>query len=426
MSKLKEVLLGIFIFLIESSKALGNGLALTPPMGWMQWERFRCVIDCEAYPDDCISEKLFKQMADHMVSDKYLDAGYEYIMIDDCWSSKERDKDGKLQADPQRFPNGIKSLADYVHKKGLKLGIYGDYGTKTCAGYPGSIDSLELDAQTWAEWEVDYLKLDGCYSDPKTIDKGYKEMRKYLNATGRPITFSCSWPAYQEPIGIKSNYSALAENCNLWRNWDDIEDAWTSVINISKWFSSNQDRIAPYAGPGHWNDPDMLIIGNYGLSYEQSKAQMAIWSVMAAPLIMSVDLRTIEDKFKNILLNKEAIKINQDPLGIQGRLIKNKDKIDIWTKPIMPEVDGQQSVAIGLLSHRVDGFPYRLNFTLNELDVTNVTGNEFIVNDILEPENKPITVKANEKIFVRIKPSGGILLKAVPIKKENGPEIISQ
>nr|CAI5822227.1 unnamed protein product [Callosobruchus analis] len=249
-----------------------------------------------------------------MVEDGYLAAGYEYVMIDDCWSSKERNSNGRLEADPQRFPSGIKNLSDYIHIKGLKFGIYGDYGTYTCAGYPGSKGHLQVDADTFAEWGVDYLKLDGCHI-------GYIEMQKHLNNTGRPIMFSCSWPDYQEERGMKSNYTALQQTCNLWRNWKDIEDEWVSVTGIVDWFAGNQDRLAPFAGPGHWNDPDMLIIGDYGLSYEQSKAQMAIWAIMAAPLIMSVDLRTIEPKFRDILLNKDVIAVNQDRLGIQGRFI---------------------------------------------------------------------------------------------------------
>ncbi|XP_057667713.1 alpha-N-acetylgalactosaminidase-like isoform X2 [Diorhabda carinulata] len=385
---------------------LDNGLARTPPMGWMQWERFRCLTDCEAYPDECISDKLFRTMADYMVSDGYLEAGYEYIMIDDCWTSKERDNNGRLLPDPDRFPYGIKNLSDYIHSKGLKFGIYADYGTETCAGYPGSIDHLKTDADTFAEWEVDYLKFDGCNSDWIFIDKGYIEMGKYLNATNRPIVYSCSWPAYQEPNNMESNYSALAETCNLWRNWDDIDDSWKSVTGILDWFSGNQDRIAPFSGPGHWNDPDMLIIGNYGLSYEQSKAQMAIWCIMAAPLIMSVDLRTIEPKFKNILLNKDAIAINQDPLGIMGRLILKKDKMDIWTKPLKPKEDGRKLFAIAIMSHRVDGYPYRFNFTLGELNITD--SNQFHIKNIFESTSSVI-VNDKELIFTRIKPTGGAL-----------------
>ncbi|XP_050296611.1 alpha-N-acetylgalactosaminidase-like [Anthonomus grandis grandis] len=401
------------IFVTRTVYGLDNGLALTPPMGWMHWQRFRCLTDCVAYPDDCVSEKLFRQMADHLVDDGYKDAGYDYIIIDDCWASRERDKDHKLQPDPKRFPSGIKALADYVHQKGLKFGIYADYGTHTCAGYPGSINHMELDAKTFAEWEVDYLKFDGCHSDILFMEIGYTLMSKYLNQTGRPMVYSCSWPAYQEPLGIHADYDKMQQVCNLWRNWDDVDDAWPRVTRIINWFSENQDRIAKYSGPGHWNDPDMLIIGNYGLSYEQAKGQMTAWAIMAAPLIMSVDLRTIEPNFKSILLNKAAIAINQDPLGIQGKLVLRSNKIDFWTKPLSATVDGSKSYAIGLLSNRIDGFPYRVKFTLAQLNMTNTNG--YTIRDIFDSVIVSPIVKPHEVMYIRVKPSGAVLLLATPL-----------
>ncbi|KAI7815282.1 alpha-N-acetylgalactosaminidase [Rhyzopertha dominica] len=388
------VILGTFL----EVTTLDNGLALTPPMGWMAWQRFRCLVDCDTYPDECISENLFRTMADLMVSDGYLDVGYEYIMIDDCWASKERDESDRLVPDPDRFPSGIKALADYVrnkivHSRGLKLGIYGDFGTKTCAGYPGSLDYLEIDANTFAEWGADYLKFDGCYSGDADFEEGYAKMGEYLNKTGRPIVYSCSWPAYEEPLGIKY----------LWRNWDDIDDAWSNVTNILGWFSKHQDRIAPFSGPGHWNDPDMLLIGNYGLSYEQSKAQMAIWAIMAAPLIMSVDLRTISPIYRDILLNKQVISINQDKLGIQGKLVKSVKKIDIWTKPIEPVVNGSYTYAVGFLSNRVDGYKYKLDVVLGDIGLNHTEG--YLIQNIYDPQAEYF-LKPEDKFEVRVKPSG--------------------
>ncbi|PFX17505.1 Alpha-N-acetylgalactosaminidase [Stylophora pistillata] len=270
-------------------KSLDNGLALTPPMGWMDWERFRCNTDCKNDPDNCIGEKLFMDMASRMAEDGFKDVGYEYVSIDDCWMSHNRTADGQLQPDPARFPSGMKALADYIHSKGLKLGIYAGialedltyYGTKTCAGYPGTIDHIQQDMDTFAGWGVDYLKLDGCYSDPDKMDTGYPMVTKALNNTGRPIVFSCSWPAYQSAKKTP-NYTWIAENCNLWRNYDDIQDSWQSVTSIVKWYGDHQDEMIPVAGPGNWNDPDMLIIGDFSLSFEQSKAQFALWSVMAS------------------------------------------------------------------------------------------------------------------------------------------------
>ncbi|XP_017775279.1 PREDICTED: alpha-N-acetylgalactosaminidase [Nicrophorus vespilloides] len=403
-------LMGISVY------ALDNGLAIKPPMGWMHWQRFRCVIDCETYPDECVSEDLFRKMADIMESEGYLNAGYNYIIVDDCWMDKNRANDNRLQADPIRFKSGMKSLGDYIHSKGLKFGIYGDYGTHTCAGYPGSLNYLELDAQTFADWGVDYVKLDGCYSDPDTMVEGYAAFGNYLNKTKRPMVYSCSWPAYQEPDGHEADYDALKKTCNLWRNWDDIDDSWSSVSSIIDWFTKHQDRLAPHSGPGHWNDPDMLIIGNYGLSEDQSKAQMAIWSIMAAPLIMSNDLRAMKTEFKNILLNKEAIGINQDALGIQGKLIASNKKVNLWTKPILPKVDGYFSQAVGLVSNRTDGFAYLSDFKLDDIGLDAPNG--YTIQNIFENE-KMYTIPPHGSISARVPPNGGVLLKLVPIPKKH-------
>ncbi|XP_048583698.1 alpha-N-acetylgalactosaminidase isoform X2 [Nematostella vectensis] len=281
-------------------------------------------------------------MADHMVADGYRDVGYEYVSIDDCWTDHNRTADGELQPDPKRFPSGIPALAQYLHGKGLKLGIYADYGTKTCAGYPGSIDHIQQDMNTFAKWGVDYLKLDGCYSDPKTYDTGYPKVTAALNVTGRPIVFSCSWPAYQVGAGIKPNYARIAEFCNLWRNYDDIQDSWGSVLSIINYYGDSQDDLVPVAGPGHWNDPDQLIIGD-SLTVDQAKAQMAIWSIMASPLIMSNDLRTIKPEFKAILQNKEIIAVNQDKLGKMGSRRFMNNAIQVWSRPL---ADGSVAVAV--------------------------------------------------------------------------------
>ncbi|XP_066175899.1 alpha-N-acetylgalactosaminidase isoform X2 [Sylvia atricapilla] len=355
--------LALVLALALPSVALENGLARTPPMGWMSWERFRCNVDCQADPRNCISEQLFFEMADRLAEDGWRELGYEYVNIDDCWSAKQRDAAGQLVPDPKRFPSGIKALADYVHARGLKLGIYGDLGTFTCGGYPGTmLEHVKQDAQTFAAWGVDMLKLDGCYSSAEEQAKGYPEMARALNATGRPIVYSCSWPAYQGGLPPKVNYTILAEICNLWRNYDDIQDSWDSVLSIVDWFFTNQDVLQPAAGPGHWNDPDMLIIGNFGLSHEQSRSQMALWTVMAAPLLMSTDLRTISPGAKEILQNRLIIQINQDPLGIQGRrIVKEKSHIEVFVRPL-----SQAASALVFFSRRTD-MPFRYTTSLAKL-----------------------------------------------------------
>ncbi|KAL5012401.1 hypothetical protein ScPMuIL_010952 [Solemya velum] len=357
---------------MTGSHALDNGLAQTPPMGWMSWERFRCVTDCKDDPANCISENLYMTMADKMVSDGYLDAGYEYVNIDDCWMTKTRDENGRLQADRERFPSGIKALADYasilsilVHSKGLKLGIYEDFGTGTCEDYPGSKFYMDIDADTFAGWGVDMLKFDGCNSGISDMPVGYPLMEMWLNKTGRPILYSCSWPAYFVVEGKIPEYEKIAESCNIWRNYYDIQDSWASLKTIIEFYGDDVGNFSKVAGPGNFNDPDMLIIGNYGLSYEQQRVQMALWAIMASPLLMSNDLRDIADASREILLNKNVIAINQDRLGIQGSRIFKMNDFEIWTRPIEPT----GSVAFSFLNLADSGTPVKANISTSGLEL---------------------------------------------------------
>lgn len=402
-----ELFVIFLIGIVHYGNCLDNGLAKTPPMGWMSWQRFRCLIDCKKYPDDCISEKLFMQIADRLAEDGYRDAGYEYLIIDDCWLAKERDENGNLQEDKSRFPNGIKFLSDYVHEKGLKFGLYQDYGTKTCAGYPGVLGNEEKDIKQFIEWEVDYIKLDACNSELGNQEEGFKNFSQILSRHNRPVIFSCSWPAYFSVSNMTVNFDLAAKYCNLWRNYADIDDSYARMQLIIKYFVRNQDLFVKYAGPGHWNDPDMLIIGGYGLSYDQSIAQMTIWSILSAPLIMSNDLRNIKQEFKDILLNKDVIAINQDPLGLQGEMILIKNKINIWMKSLSNE-----SYAIGFVSNRTDGFPFKLKVNNTELRLkdfkTFTILNLFELNRTIPIDNNTLTVTVN--------PTGAVLLKFKPNK----------
>ncbi|XP_055046661.2 alpha-N-acetylgalactosaminidase [Misgurnus anguillicaudatus] len=392
----------ILIFALSAvTFALDNGLMRTPPMGWLAWERYRCDTNCKDDPQNCISEKLFMDMADRLSEDGWRELGYVYVNIDDCWSLMQRDDQGRLQADTERFPGGIARLARYVHDRGLKLGIYGDMGTHTCGGYPGTtLDKVQIDAQTFADWGVDMLKLDGCYSNATYQEQGYPMMSKALNATGRPIAYSCSWPAYQGGLPPKVNYTVLGEICNLWRNYGDIQDSWDSVLAIVDWFFNNQDDLQPAAGPGKWNDPDMLIIGDFGLSMDQSRAQMALWGILAAPLFMSNDLRTISSGARAILQNKVAISINQDPLGIQGkRLLKEKSQIEVFWRPL-----SKGASTLVFFSRRSD-MPYRYMTSLKAL---NYTAGVYEVYDVFLERNV-LKLKESTEFVVSINPSGVVM-----------------
>uniref|UniRef100_UPI00398EA61F alpha-N-acetylgalactosaminidase-like n=1 Tax=Pristiophorus japonicus TaxID=55135 RepID=UPI00398EA61F len=404
------LLVSLVLLLVRCGQSLDNGLMRTPPMGWLAWERFRCNIDCDNDPENCISERLFMDMADRLAEDGWKELGYQYVNIDDCWAAKKRDSLGRLVADPQRFPSGIKALAQYVHLRGLKLGIYGDLGTKTCGGYPGTtLDLVELDAHTFASWDVDMLKLDGCYSNSSYKAEGYPLMSMALNITGRPIAFSCSWPAYEGGLPPRVNYTLLGEICNLWRNYDDIQDSWDSVRNIINWYGNHQQVLQPAAGPGRWNDPDMLIIGNFGLSYEQSKSQMALWAILAAPLFMSNDLRTISKKDSYILQNKLLIMINQDPLGLQGhRLLKGKDNIEVWMRELSSE-----TMALAVFSQRTD-MPYHYSTSFSQLNIT--TPEVFSAMDVYSGEALH-NLEVDTKFTVTINPSGVVMLYVYPEKR---------
>ena len=338
---------------------LDNGLARTPPMGWMTWERFRCTVDCADDPDNCLTGKLIRDHANILAQPEWRDAGYTRVNIDDCWANMVRGTDadgsgsgGVLVANTSRFPAGMKALADYVHSKGLKLGIYNDVGTKTCGGYPGECEDkncslpgyMALDAKTYAAWGIDSLKMDGCNSvhTAEVLDQAYIFIGQQLNQTGRPILYSCSWPDYIRAAQLPVNYSLVAEHCNIWRMYDDVQDSYDSVQGIVDWVGVNAPKGSPMqtaAGPGSWNDPDMLIIGNYGLSFDQSQAQMALWSIMAAPLLMGNDLRSLDPAMKDILTNTEVIAVDQDPLGVQGWRVKQDTgqctKHDVWMRPLV-------------------------------------------------------------------------------------------
>jgi len=306
-----------------------NGLALTPPMGWNSWNTFYCGI----------SENSIKSVADSLVSRGLKDAGYNYIVIDDCWQIG-RGADSVIIADSVNFPSGIKALADYIHSKGLKFGIYSDAGKKTCQGKPGSFNYKKIDAKTYAKWGVDYVKFDWCYTDNEIAPTQYTIMSKALLSTGRPIVFSiCEW-------GQSSPWLWAQKVGNLWRATSDIQACWscTQTWGGMGW-TLIIDKVAGlsrYSGPGHWNDPDMLEVGNPGLSSIESQSHFSMWCMLAAPLMAGNDIRKMTAATKTILTNAEMIAVDQDSLGIQAKRIKNENSLEVWCKPLK---DSSKAVA---------------------------------------------------------------------------------
>lgn len=302
-----------------------DGLALTPPMGWNSWNKFQTNIN----------EQMVMQIADAMISSGMKATGYTYIVLDDGWMAMERDSiTGNLIADPKKFPRGMKVVADYVHSKGLKFGLYNCAGTKTCAGYPGTRGYEYQDARFYASQNIDYLKFDWCYADGINAKEAYTTMSKALKKAGRPIVFSlCEW-------GQNKPWEWAAPVGHLWRTTGDIANQFEGMKNYGTWSANSvmkivdlQDTLRKYTGPGHWNDPDMLEVGN-GMPVNEDRAHFSMWTMLAAPLISGNDIRNMSKEITEILTNKEVVAIDQDPLGIQGFKYSSKDSLETWIKPL--------------------------------------------------------------------------------------------
>ncbi len=326
----------VFTASLVAQDTVSAKLALTPPMGWNSWNKFACNV----------SEDMIREMADAMVKSGMKDAGYQYVVIDDCWQVS-RDENGNIVADPQRFPSGIKALADYIHSLDLKFGIYSDAGSKTCAGRPGGLGHEYQDALQYAAWGVDYLKYDWCNTTTQDAEASYANIRAALDAAGRPIVLSiCEWGKAQPWLWGKE------VGGNLWRTTGDIQDRWSGkkewkpgdccsygVVDII----DAEAELYSYAGPGHWNDPDMLEVGNGGMTDVEYRSHFSLWAILAAPLIAGNDLRNMRPEIRDILTNKEVIAINQDPLGMQGRRVSKSGDREVWVKQLK---DGRRAVIL--------------------------------------------------------------------------------
>ena len=329
-----------------------NGLALTPPMGWNSWNKFACDVN----------EQTVRDTADAMVASGMRDAGYQYVVIDDCWHGP-RDANGFITADAQKFPSGIKALADYVHARGLKFGIYSDAGRLTCGGRPGSQGHEYQDALTYARWGVDYLKYDWCSTGDRNAQEGYAVMADALRSSGRAIVFSmCEWGTAKPWLWAKNTG-------NLWRTTGDIWDSFSVKDPKRDWahpvtdIVDQNEPLWTYAGPGHWNDPDMLEVGNGGMTAAEYRAHFSLWAMMAAPLIAGNDIAHMDETTRSILLNKEVIAVDQDALGVQGHRVAKDGTSEVWTKPLTGG-----GVAL-LLFNRAES-PARITATADQLGAT--------------------------------------------------------
>jgi hypothetical protein len=383
--------------------ALNNGLARTPPMGWNSWNHFGCNTDCTTYPNTCISENLFKQMADAMVSSGMAAAGYEYINMDDCWMLGKRNAQGRLVADPARFTNGtLQTLAEYIHSKGLKFGTYIDCGTMTCGGYAGSEGYELIDSQTFAEWGVDYIKIDGCYFPVVDMQEKYTNWSKLLNESGRPMVFSCSWPAYADLNNITIPWDVVEEICNLWREYNDIRDNWNEWTNILDYQVSK--GLAPYAGPGHWNDPDMLEVGNGNQTVSEYTSLMSMWAIIAAPLIAGNDLRNMTPQTLALLTAPEVIAIDQDNLGLEGTRLSSNNGLEVWSRTLY------NGTAVGLFNRTPNSAQITVTWKMININGSADVRDAWARKDLgTYNTGYTTTVASHDTILLRVTPSSSSL-----------------
>ncbi len=326
-----------FLIFPNPSTAQSN-LALTPPMGWNSWNHFAERID----------DKTVRSTADALVATGLKDAGYVYLNIDDTWEGK-RDANGFIQPN-DKFPD-MKALADYVHSKGLKLGIYSSPAAKTCAGYEGSLGHEEQDAETYAKWGFDYLKYDWCKSTGslEQMESAYTKMHDALQKTGRPIVLSLCEYGWNKVWEWGASVGG-----NLWRTTGDISDEYRVMAEIG----FDQNGLEKFAGPGHWNDPDMLEVGNGGMNDDEYRTHFSLWAILAAPLIAGNDLTSMTPYTLDILTNREVIAVDQDPLGKQGFRVAQEGPFEVWTKPM---ADG--SKVVGLFNRQRTAEPMTVKFS---------------------------------------------------------------
>jgi alpha-galactosidase len=401
----KESIMRILASLAVAALALGclaasaqkaapsSSVALTPPMGWNSWNFFA----------EKVTDKDIRAAADNLVATGMKEAGYIYVNIDDTWEA-ERDASGVLRTN-SKFPD-MKALADYVHSKGLKIGIYSGPGTKTCGGFAASLGHEEQDAKMYAEWGIDYLKYDLCSFTPDVMEKqapndkaaqmrlmfaAYEKMGKALKATGRPIVFSLCQYGWDSPWEW-----APALGGNSWRTTGDIDPTWDRMYVIL----SQQEGLEKYAGPGHWNDPDMLEVGNGKLTLAENRAHFSMWAMLAAPLLAGNDLPNMKPEIHDILTNKDVIAIDQDALGKQGARVYSDGEVEVWTRHL-----AKGALAIAVLnagSDRVSTHPFHLNLARLGLHGTQTGKDLWTGKTVTLAEGQPLELDSHDILLVRI------------------------
>jgi alpha-galactosidase len=384
----KTAVLIVLLFSSSIHAQKFEGLVLTPPMGWNSWNTFAVNIH----------EDMVKQIADIMVSSGMKDAGYEYVVVDDGWEAPSRDSSGNLVPDPNKFPHGMKALADYIHSKGLKFGIHNCAGNTTCNGFPGGRGHEYQDARLYASWGVDYLKYDWCDHGTADAHETYKTMGDALYAAKRPVVYSlCEW-------GSSKPWEWAKDVAHLWRTTGDITDCYNCQGEYDlgmRFVLKLQDGLEKYAGPDHWNDPDMLEVGNPGLSLTESRSHFSLWCMLAAPLMAGNDLRKMSPEVLSILTNKDALSIDQDKLGKQAYLYMDHLSKLIYVKELS---DGSWAVCW----HNTGDQPYiqRINwkhftFLKGEFEIKDIWKNQVIGTT---SKNIDVNIDSHDVLFYKLTP----------------------
>jgi alpha-galactosidase len=390
---LSAVALAVSLFGFScAAGAQSTAVAQTPPMGWNSWNYFA----------GKVTDKDIRDSADQIVASGMRDAGYIYVNIDDTWEG-ERDANGVLHSN-EKFPD-MKALADYIHSKGLKIGLYSSPGPKTCANFEGSLGHEEQDAQLYASWGVDYLKYDLCSfhtimqakapddkaAQMRLMVAAYDKMGKALKAAGRPIVYSfCQY-------GWDSVWEwAPSIGGNLWRTTGDISTNWGRIYDLL----SQQSGLETYAGPGHWNDPDMLEVGNGKLSLAENRSHFSMWAILAAPLLAGNDLPHMTPEVRAILTNRDVIAIDQDRLGRQGSRVYSDGEVEVWTRPLS---GGALAVAVlNVGSDRISTHPFHLNLTKLGLRGPLTGKNLWTGDKVTLANNQPIELASHDILLIRV------------------------
>lgn len=379
-----------------------SSLASTPPMGWNSWNTFGIAI----------SESVVRETADALLATGLRDHGYNYIVIDDCWTVKHgRDGNGDLIPDPEKFPNGMKALADYVHDKGFKLGIYSDAAELTCGGYPGSLGFEDQDAHLWASWDIDFLKYDYCHApmfNQAIAIERYTRMGEALRNSGREFLFSlCEW-GNQAP-----HLWGRQVGGHMWRVSGDVYDTWVN-LQLPNWQPLGIDtsidiahEVHAHAGPGGWNDLDMLVVGlkgkgqiaGTGMSFIEYQTHMSLWVMACSPLMIGCDIRNLDADTASLLMNREVLDVNQDALGMPARRVKRIGSCEVWIKPL-----ADRSVAVAVINRgsRTEELPVKARY-IGMLDTPKLARDLWLGEDIADFKvDLPVTVAAHQTILLKV------------------------